>query len=172
MSGIVRRVRRRLQARPGRPDDGSTVVEVVILAPALALFLGLIIAGGRLAVAHQGVEAAAAEAARAASISRTQADANASAQAAATASLQAQSMDCLTSTVTVDVVGFAAPVGTPASVGATVTCQVNLADTLPGLPGTMSITATIRSPLDTYRERTLGFGISEGSYGADSGWVR
>lgn len=153
MSGIVRRVRRRLRARPGHPDDGSTVVEVVILAPALALFLGLIIAGGRLAVAHQGVEAAAAEAARVASISRTQADASASAQASATSSLQAQGLDCVTSTVTVDVVGFAAPVGTPASVGATVTCQVSLADTLPGLPGTMSISATVRSPLDTYRER-------------------
>ena len=153
MSGIVRRARQRLRAWSGHPDEGSTVVEVVILATALALFVGLIIAGGRLAVAHQGVEASAAEAARAASISRTQADASASAQAAATSSLQAQNLDCVTSTVTVDVTGFAAPAGTPASVGATVTCQVNLADTLPGLPGTMSISATVRSPLDTYRER-------------------
>jgi hypothetical protein len=55
--------------------------------------------------------------------------------------------------VTLDTTGFAAPVGTPASVGATVTCQVDIAGLLPGLPGSMSITATVRSPLDTYRER-------------------
>ena len=53
----------------------------------------------------------------------------------------------------VDVGGFASPAGTPASVGATVTCQVSLADTLPGLPGSIGVTATVRSALDTYRER-------------------
>jgi hypothetical protein len=45
-------------------------------------------------------------------------------------------------------------VGTPASVTATVTCVVNLSDVaIPGLPGTRTITATMSSPLDTYRER-------------------
>src|SRR5665648_731209 len=98
MITMLARARRRRGGRPS--DEGSTGVEVVILAPALALFLGLIIAGGRLAVA-----------------------------------------------------GFATPAGTPASVGATVTCQVSLADTLPGLPGSLDVTATVRSALDTYRER-------------------
>ncbi len=134
-------------------DRGSSVVEVVILAPALGLFLALIIAGGRVAVAHQAVEASAAEAARAASISRTQGQAAAAAQAAAASSLTNQTTRCLNTNVTVDTTGFAAPVGTPASVGATVTCQLDLAGLLPGLPGSMSITATVRSPLDTYRER-------------------
>ncbi|MHB1010959.1 MAG: TadE/TadG family type IV pilus assembly protein [Cellulomonas sp.] len=140
-------------ARRARSDEGSTVVEVVVLAPALILFIGLIVAGGRLAVAHQAVEATAAQAARSASLARTQADATGAAQASAAATLQAQGLSCLSSSVEVDASGFAIPAGNPASVGATVTCQVNLADTVPGLPGSLTISATVRSPLDTYRER-------------------
>ena len=142
----------RLPAR-GPRDCGSSVVEVVILAPALGLFLALIIAGGRVALAHQAVEASAAEAARAASIARTQGRAGADARTAATSSLASQSTRCVSTSVSVDTSGFATPVGTPASVSATVTCQVDLAGLLPGLPGSMAITATMRSPLDTYRER-------------------
>ena len=151
MTAVVARIRRRLGGRPS--DQGSTVVEVVILAPALALFLGLIVAGGRLAVAHQAVEAAAAQAARAASIARTQDQALTAARPAAISVLGAQGLNCVTSAVSLDVAGFATPAGTPASVGATVTCQMPLADTLPGLPGSISVTATVRSALDTYRER-------------------
>ncbi|MCR6490924.1 TadE/TadG family type IV pilus assembly protein [Cellulomonas sp. P24] len=151
MIAALARARRR---RGGRPSDkGSTVIEVVILAPVLALFLGLIMAGGRLAVAHQAVEAAAAQAARAASIARTQDEALTAAQSAATSALAAQGLNCVASDVSVDVAGFAAPAGKPASVGATVTCQVSLADTLPGLPGSLGVEATVRSSLDTYRER-------------------
>lgn len=136
-----------------RDDEGATVIEVVVLAPALVLFIGLIVAGGRLSVAHQAVEATAAQAARSASLARTQAEAATIAETSAAAALQAQGLACLSSTVDVDTSGFAVPAGNPASVGATVTCQVNLADTLPGLPGSMTISATVRSPLDTYRER-------------------
>ena len=128
----------------GRSERGSVVVEVVILAPALGLLLMLIIAGGRVAVAHQAVEAAAAAAARSASIARTQAAATA--QDTATASLREQGTTCVSAAVTLDTTGFATPVGTPASVGATVTCHL-------GLPGSLPITATVRSPLDTHRER-------------------
>lgn len=142
----------RLPAR-GPRDCGSSVVEVVILAPALGLFLALIIAGGRVALAHQAVEASAAEAARAASIARTQGQAGADARTAAASSLASQNTRCVSTSVSVDTSGFATPVGTPASVSATVTCQVDLAGLLPGLPGSMTITATMRSPLDTYRER-------------------
>ena len=53
-----------------------------------------------------------------------------------------------------DTSGFASPVGPPANVTATVTCVVNLSDVaVPGLPGTRTITATMTSPLDTFRER-------------------
>ena len=142
-----------LRRRTGAAERGSSVVEIVILAPALGLFLMLIIAGGRVAIAHQAVESAAAEAARSASIARTQSHAETSASSAATTSLRNQGINCIAASVSVDSSGFAAPVGTPASVGATVTCRVDLSGLLPGLPGSMPITATVRSPLDTYRER-------------------
>jgi hypothetical protein len=53
----------------------------------------------------------------------------------------------VSTTVTVDTAGFAAPVGTPATVTATVRCVVNLADlAVPGVPGTRTVTATATSP--------------------------
>ncbi len=135
-------------------ERGSAAIEAVIGIPAFGLFLVLIILGGRVTIAHQAVESAAAAAARAASISRTQGQAQSAASAAATTSLRNQSVNCTATHVRVDTSGFAAPAGTPASVGATVTCVVNLSDlALPGLPGSRSITATASSPLDTYRER-------------------
>lgn len=144
---------------PGAPRErehserGSSVVEFVIVAPALMLMVALIVAGGRLALAQQAVESSAAQAARTASIARTQADAATTAHAAAQASLHAQGARCTTMTVTLDTSGFATPVGTPATVGATVTCTVDLAGLLPQLPGSLDVTATVHSPLDTYRER-------------------
>ncbi len=136
-----------------RRERGAAVIEVVILVPALGLILGLIIAGGRVALAHQAVEAAAAEGARAASIARSASSARSTARAAADGSLTAQSTRCLSTSTRVDTSGFARPVGTPAAVSATVTCRLDLAGVLPGLPGAMNITATVASPLDTYRER-------------------
>ena len=145
----------RLKLRPlGRRDRGSEALEAAIGVPAFLLFIALIIAGGRLAIADQAVQAAAAEAARSASISRTQGQAHTSAVSGAASSLANQKLQCTTKSVSVDTSGFASPVGTPASVTATVTCVVNLSDVaVPGLPGTRTITATMSSPLDTYRER-------------------
>ncbi len=145
----------RLKLRPlGRRDRGSEALEAAIGVPAFLLFIALIIAGGRLAIADQAVQAAAAEAARSASISRTQGQAHGAAVSGATSSLANQQLQCTTKSVSVDTSGFASPVGTPASVTATVTCVVNLSDVaVPGLPGTRTITATMSSPLDTYRER-------------------
>ncbi len=150
---MMRAILRRLRVCSGSPERGSSVVEVVILAPALGMFVALIIAGGRVALSHQAVESAAADAARAASISRTQGQAASNAETAAVASLASQNLRCVSTSISVDTTGFASPVGTPASVGATVNCQADLAGLLPGLPGSMTISATMRSPLDTYRER-------------------
>lgn len=145
--------RRRAGARRG--DEGSVAVEAAVLGPVLVLFILVIAAFGRVAVAHQAVDAAAAQAARAASIARTPAEASGSAQDAAAATLDDEHLECLAVDVDVDVTGFAAPVGQPASVGAAVTCVVNLADLVgvPGLPGTIVVSGEVRSPLDTYRER-------------------
>jgi Flp pilus assembly protein TadG len=142
--------------RRGRtdPERGSAVIEAVVAVPAFMLFVALIIFAGRVAVARQGVQSAAADAARSASIARTQGAAQSVGNSAAKTSLANQQVSCVATQVNVDTRGFASPVGTPAQVTATVTCQVNLADLwLPGVPGSKAITATMSSPLDTYRGR-------------------
>ena len=151
MSGLGLSSRARRSMRLG--ERGSAVVEVVLLAPALGMLLALLIVGGRLAMADMAVQAAASEAARTASLARTQAQAGGSAHAAAVSGLQAQKVNCLDVTVALDTSGFAAPVGTPAAVTATVTCRVNLAGLLPAAPGSIQVTGVSSSPLDTYRER-------------------
>jgi Flp pilus assembly protein TadG len=144
---MMRRDRRR-----GR-ERGSASIEAVIGVSAFVLLGSLVIAGGRVAIANQAIESVAAEAARSASIARTQGEANASAESGATASLANQDVRCRTSSVTVDTSGFAAPPGTPASVSATVSCAVDLSDVaLPGVTGALTITKTMSSPIDTYRE--------------------
>lgn len=137
------------------PERGSATLEAVIAAPAFLLFVGLIIIAGRVALAGQAVDAAADEAARTASIARTATAAKDTARTAATDTLADQGLRCTTTTVAVDVRGFATPVGTPATASATVTCTLSWADvSVPGLPGTTTITGTATSPIDTYRART------------------
>ena len=134
-------------------ERGSATIEAVIGVPAFLLFILLIVAAGRVQIAHQAIESAAVEAARSASIARTQPEANASAVAGAEASLANQGVQCVSRSVTVDTTGFAAPPGTPASAAATVNCTVDLSDlTVPGMPGTIRIAKTMSSPIDTYRE--------------------
>lgn len=146
-------MRRRLQ-RALRDERGSEAIEAAIGVPAFLLLTALVIAGGRVAIANQAVQAAAADAARSASISRTQSAAAAAASSTAGTSLANQKLQCAGLVVTVDTSGFAAPVGTPSSVRATVICHVNIADVaVPGLPGTIAVSQTMSSPIDTYRER-------------------
>lgn len=122
--------------------------------PAFALFVGLIIFGGRTATTHQSVETAAADAARAASIERTASDARSKAITAATTSLSNQGIDCLTTDVVVDASQFNRSVGEAATVSVTVQCRLNLSDlAVPGVPGSRLIKATSTSPIDTWRER-------------------
>ena len=141
-------------SRRGGPERGSAALEAAIGLPAFLLFVGLIIFAGRVAIATQAVDSAATQAARTASIARTATDAGATARSAATSSLTSLRVNCVSTAVTVDTAGFAAPVGTPATVTATVRCVVNLADlAVPGVPGTRTVTATASSPVDTFRER-------------------
>ena len=138
-----------------RNERGSASVEAVIGVPAFLLLIGLLVLGGRQAIAQQAVQAAASDAARAASIGRTVAAARTDATSSARSSLANQNLDCATTTVTVDTAAFNTPVGTPGQVAATVTCTLRLGDLgLPGVAGTKTIAATMSSPLDTYRGRT------------------
>lgn len=148
----------RPRAAPGnrtRDDRGSAAIEAAVGVPAFALFISLIILGGRTATAHQALETAAADAARTASISRTAAGATESARAAAVASLQSQDLHCASIDVTIDTDAFRQSVGVDATVGVTVTCKLNIADLgVPGAPGSRVLRATVTSPIDTWRERT------------------
>lgn len=137
-----------------RGERGSATIEAVIVVPAFLLFVALIVCAGRYAIARQVVESAAAESARSASIARSHSTANRDARTAATQSLHDQQLRCASQQVRVDTSGFETPAGTPASVTATISCVVDIADlTLPGVPGTRVITASVTSPIDTYRER-------------------
>ena len=156
MNRPLNRQARRPSDRPWRlrGERGSAAIETVVIVPAFLLFVLLIVYAGRVAVTRQAVQAAAAEAARSASLARSAGQAQSQGAGGAAASLRNQALTCRSRQVRVDASGFAAPVGTPAKVTATVTCVVDLSNlTLPGLPGTRTITATMTSPIDTYRER-------------------
>ena len=142
-----------LPLRPrGRDERGSVAIEAVIGLPGFALFVGLIIMGGRVEVTRQAVDAAAFDAARSASLARTEDAAIAAGKAAAADNLA--DLACTTTSVSVDAAGYDAPLGTTVLVGVTVTCRVGLADlSLPGVPGHRVLTETAYSPIDAYRER-------------------
>ena len=135
-------------------DEGSATLEMVIMAPVLILFLAAVILGGRVALANQTVESAAAEAARAASIARTPGVARSSARDVAQDHLNSGGVNCASTNVGVDTSEFARRPGRSAQVTAVVSCRVRLGDLgVPGVPGSRTLTASVTSVLDTYRER-------------------
>lgn len=140
--------------RDARHSGGSVSVEVAVLLPAFILLIVLATMVGRLTVAANAVTVAAHDAARAASISRDRAAAEERAYAVATETLAAQGVPCSDLTVGSDTSAFALPVGTPATVEVTVTCEVSFADiVMAGLPGSRTVSATFVSPIDTWRGR-------------------
>lgn len=129
-------------------------IELVILGPAMVAFIALIVFGARVALAHQAVQVAANDAARAASIERTQGEAETASAAGAAASLHSQDLSCGGGHADVDTSGFGAELGETGTVRATVKCQVSMgALAMPGIPGSMDISASATSPIDAYRER-------------------
>ena len=144
-----------MSRRAGGDDRGSTTLELVVWAPGLLLLIGLLTVAGRVNSANAAVEQAAADAARTASSARTAADAIDAAQSGAARTLAAQGLQCTTTTVALDTSGFATPPGQSATVTATVSCPVQLSDlSVPGLPGTRTVSHTATSSLDTFRERS------------------
>jgi len=111
-----------------RRDRGSISVELVVLAPGLALLLLLVAAGARVVEVQGHIDGAARDAARAASIARTFSLQKQAAQQAAQADLGLTSL-CAPHTVGVQVTttppAVAAP-GVAGSVTVTVTCEVNM----------------------------------------------
>jgi Flp pilus assembly protein TadG len=143
----------RVRAVLAEPDRGSEPVGLAVLAPVILLLLGLLVVGGRVALASQSIAGVADNAARQASMARTPAQAVAVAVAAAQASLVAQNLHCEpTPAVIVDSSGFSAPPGLPASVRVDVTCVVSLSSVgIPGLPGSRTLHDHATSALDPFR---------------------
>ncbi len=137
-----------------RDERGSAAIEAAIGVPAFALFVGLIIFGGRTATTHEALQSAAADAARSASLARDADVARAEASEAATTSITNQQIGCSAISVDVDTSDFNKQPGVPGSVNVTVSCRLDLSDlALPGVPGSRVMRATMSSPIDTWRER-------------------
>ena len=138
-----------------RQDErGSAAIEAAIGVPAFALFVGLIIFGGRTASTHEALQSAAAAGARSASLARDAQSARTEAQEAAVASIANQKIGCSGIDVTVDTTDFSKQPGVPGSVDVTVECRLDLSDlAVPGVPGSRVMRATMSSPIDTWRER-------------------
>ena len=137
-----------------RDELGSAAIEAAIGVPAFALFVGLIIFGGRTATTHEALQSAAAEGARSASLARDAQTARTEARAAAEASITNQKIRCSSIDVGVDTADFNKQPGVPGAVDVTVSCRLNLSDlAVPGVPGSRVMRATMSSPIDTWRER-------------------
>jgi Flp pilus assembly protein TadG len=138
----------------GAAARGSVAVELALLAPAMVLVLGLLVAGGRLWFARTAVVEAAQTSARAGSLARTPGEAASRGAEAGRQSLSTAGLRCADTSVRVGTAGFAVPVGTPASVNADVSCRVRFDDVfLPGMPGSLALAGHGVAALDTYRAR-------------------
>lgn len=136
-------------------ERGSVGVEAAIAGPAMIVLMAVMIFAGRMMMTSGAVEQAAVDAARAASLERTAAAASSTAESMAEQTLMAQGLNCTSANVHVDTSGFKSSPGQAANVTATVTCVLDLSDlTIPGIPGSKTITADAVSPLDVYRERS------------------
>src|SRR5664279_248993 len=132
-------------------DRGSSTAELVIVTPIIIIMLLLVVAFGRYAYGKQLIEQAASAAARAASLSTTATQADGRAHQAASASLSDAGVSCTSMTITVDDNNFRAG----GTVGVTLNCTADLSGlALAGLPGSVTMTATGRAPLETYRQFT------------------
>lgn len=143
--------------RPVDRDRGSMTTELVVLAPIVIAILLLVVGLGRYAHGKQLVEQAAAAAARAASLTTSSAQAQGRAAQAAAGSLADAGLSCTGMTTDVDTGAFR-PGGL---VTVTITCTADLSGlALSGLPGSATIEATGRAPLEALRQISPGFSDS------------
>lgn len=130
---------------------GSASVEAAILAVLVGVLVVFAVAVGRLTTTESVATDAARAAARVATLQRGAAVAQDAATAAARSVLDQRGVHCDPLDVTVDVRGFAQPLGSPASVVVTVRCGVSWSDL--GMPGRV-VEGRFASPIDPWRERS------------------
>lgn len=123
-------------------------MELAVLAPVLVVLLLLVVASGRLVLAHQEVDAAAADAARAASIANSASAAQLAAQGAAQTDLAGHGITCTSFRSWVDTSDFT-PGG---AVRVTVSCTASFSGlALLALPGSQTLSSESTAPIDLYR---------------------
>ena len=151
-SGTTMRSAREGGRRCGR---GSISVELVVLAPGLALLLLLIAAGARVVEVQGHIDGAARDAARAASVARSYPRAVQAAQQAARADLGSTSL-CAPRSVGVQVAGYPVVPLPVAAVTVTVTCEVNMSPfTALGFGLSKRFTGRAVAPLDPFMCRDV-----------------
>lgn len=135
-----------------RNDRGSESVEVALLLPVALLVIGMLVVGGRIALAGGRISGVAGVAARDASLARSADLASRAASASAQEALSDEGLHCTDVRVAVDTSGYTAPPGTGAVVSVDVWCTVSLADIgIAGLPGEKVLHDHGVSPLDPAR---------------------
>lgn len=146
-----------LEERPPLPvvdERGAAAVELALVVPVLVLLLGLVVGGARVWLARTTVEQVAAGAARAGSLARTPRAAVAAAEEVARLQASADGLRCVELGVAVDARDLAQPPGIPGRIEVQVACVVGLSDVIvPGWPGSVTVTASAQSVVDTYRGR-------------------
>lgn len=136
------------------PEQGDQAVSLILIAPVIMLILGSFIGLGRIALADMEVQTAANAAARAATLSQTQHAAQSSAHATATATLAQRGIRCTNLKINTSTNALNNASNPLATVNTTISCTVNLSDvSVPGLPGTRTITASGKSPVDIHRSK-------------------
>ena len=132
----------------GGDDEGSLVVELVVLAPVLVVVLLASLVFGRMTEARQQVVEAARAGAEAAAVLPTVGTAQSVGPMNAVIDLLGRTHTCARAEIAVDTSHFV-PGG---YVTVQVTCVVLLSDVgFPGIPGSTTVTASATAPLDPYR---------------------
>jgi len=131
-----------------RDDQGTAIVELVLLIPVLMLFLFMMVAFGRFGQARADVDGAARDGARAASIAPNSSTAVSQAEDTAAATLHDRHVTCAQLQVDTDTSAFR-PGG---QVTVTVSCSVKLNDLAGlGVGGSRTFRAQFAEPIDRYR---------------------
>ncbi len=133
--------------RTGR-DDGSLIVELAVMAPVLFTLALTIVVFARVSQARQVVIEASRAGAQTAAILPNPSSAQQGAEDSAVVGLFDETHLCADPQVSTDVSHFY-PGG---YVTVSVACQVPLSDlSVPGIPGSTTITASATAPIDPYR---------------------
>jgi Flp pilus assembly protein TadG len=117
------------------------------VAPVLLLIIVLMVALGRIDSAQGDVESAARAGVQAAVIQADAAEAQTEATSAAISTLTGAGLTCPSPQISTDTSNFVAG----GTVSVRVTCVTSLADvSIPGVPGSKTMTATATAPLDVF----------------------